>query len=69
MGFFASLLVVVIGLALFAFFSFSGKRRLHLFGVDSAVSSKLNDLNAAFARMDAAQRRARARRRRPPSAK
>lgn len=69
MGFFASLLVVVIGLALFAFFSFSGKRRLHLFGVDSAVSSKLNDLNAAFARMDAAQRRARARRRRPPTAK
>jgi hypothetical protein len=68
-GFFASLLVVVIGLALFAFFSFSGKRRLHLFGVDSAVSSKLQELNAAFARMDAAQRRARLRRRRPPTAK
>lgn len=57
-----------IGLVLFAFFSFSGKRRLHLFGVDSAVSSKLNDLNAAFARMDAAQRRARARLRRTPKA-
>lgn len=66
---YASLLVVVIGLALFAFFSFSGKRRLHLFGIDSAVSSKLQELNAAFARMDAAQRRARLRRRRPPTAK
>jgi hypothetical protein len=54
---------------LFAFFSFSGKRRLHLFGIDVAVSSRLHDLNAAFARMDAAQRRARARLRRTPKAK
>jgi hypothetical protein len=53
---------------LFAFFSFSGKRRLHLLGIDSALSSKLEQLNGAFARMDAAARRARLRRRRPPTA-
>ena len=67
-GALSALFAAGIGLVLFAFFSFSGKRRLHLFGIDSAVSSKLQDLNAAFARMDAAQRRARARRRRPPTA-
>ena len=68
-GILAAVFAAGIGLVLFAFFSFSGKRRLHLFGIDVAVSSKLHDLNAAFARMDAAQRRARARRRRPPTAK
>ena len=66
-GILSGILAAGIGLILFAFFSFSGKRRLHLLGVDSVLSSKLQELNAAFARMDAAQRRARLRRRRPPT--
>jgi hypothetical protein len=68
-GILSAVFAAGIGLVLFAFFSFSGKRRLHLFGIDVAVSSRLHDLNAAFARMDAAQRRARARLRRTPKAK
>ena len=67
-GILSAVFAAGIGLVLFAFFSFSGKRRLHLFGIDVAVSSRLHDLNAAFARMDAAQRRARARLRRSPKA-
>jgi hypothetical protein len=67
-GILSAVFAAGIGLVVFAFFFFSGKRRLHLFGIDAAVSSRLHDLNAAFARMDAAQRRARARLRRTPKA-
>jgi uncharacterized phage infection (PIP) family protein YhgE len=38
-------------------------------GVGAAMKGVGQELNAAFARMDAAQRRARLRRRRPPTAK